>query len=232
MDEKSRIINHYYNFVYAKYLYAGGPSQKGQDWASRFLESSFKENSLERVLEIGGGSGEHLTHVKDIPTKLYASLDLREISIDPALLKIDEKLREVLKFDVGDVQALPYEDEYFDRVLGTCVLHHISDPLAALQEIKRVAKTGSEICFVLPTDPGLLNRMIKKFITFPRLRKLSEYPPELFYALDHQNHIESLIQIFKYTFKEDQVSIRYSPFRFRTWNFNLLVVLKAKKLSP
>jgi len=227
MEEANKIVQHFYAHVYQSYLYAGGPSQAGQTWASKFLESRFHVNSPRSILEIGGGSGEHLSHVKSAPSELYASIDLRDTKVDVESLNIDAELKSVLRFDVGDVQALPYESQIFDRVLGTCVLHHIRDPFAALQEVRRVARTGAEICFVLPTDPGIMNRLIKKFVTFPKLRRLSSYPPELFYALDHQNHVESLIQMFKYVFRKDQVSICYSPFRFRSWNLNLLVTLKA-----
>ncbi len=227
MEKKSNIIKHFYDDVYKSYLYSGGASQRGQVWASNFLESHFKVSQPKRVLEIGGGSGEHLNRVRTIPTELYASIDLRDVNIDVDSMEIDTKLKQVLRFDIGDVLALPYEDGVFDRVLGTCVLHHVSDPFAALLEIRRVANIGAEICFVLPTDPGLMNRAIKKFITFPKLRRLSEYPPELFYALDHQNHIESLIQIFKYVFRDHEVRISYAPFHVNSWNLNLLVVLKA-----
>jgi ubiquinone/menaquinone biosynthesis C-methylase UbiE len=136
---------------------------------------------------------------------------------------------DVLKFEIGNVESLAYADNSFDRVIGTCVLHHIGNPFEALQEIRRVTMNQGEICFVLPTDPGILNRLIKKIITFPKLRKISHLPPELLYALDHQNHIESIIQMFRYVFREDEISIQYSPFALRSWNLNLLVTLKARK---
>ena len=129
----------------------------------------------------------------------------------------------------GDAEKLDFKEGTFDRVLATCLLHHLHDPLRAMEEARRVASKGAEICFVIPTDPGILNRAIKKFITFRKLRKISIYPPELYYALDHQNHVESLLQIFKYVFREDEIKVKYFPFRFRSWNLNLLMTLKATK---
>lgn len=227
--KKKEVLQHFYNDVYSKYLYSGGVQQKGTAWASKLLEKQFSVSGIDYALEIGGGSGEHLRFVETYPRISYYSLDIRKPDIQISTVDASNNLKKVLSFVVGDAENIPFEDSTMDRISGTCVLHHLHDPFQALQEIRRVAKNEAEIVFVLPTDPGFLNRMVKKIITFRKLRKLSSYPPELFYALDHQNHIESLIQIFKYVFRNDEVEVKYYPLRLKSWNFNMLVSLKAIK---
>lgn len=227
--KKRDVLQHFYNNVYSKYLYSGGAQQRGTAWASKLLEKQFSVSQVDYTLEIGGGSGEHLRFVRTAPHLSYYSLDIRKPEIEISKVDGSDKLKKVLSFVVGDAESIPFEDLTMDRVSGTCVFYHLNDPFQALQEIRRVAKNEAEIVFVLPTDPGILNRFVKKTITFRKLRKLSDYPPELFYALDHQNHIGSLIQMFEFVFRNDKIEIKYFPLRFKSWNFNMLVTLKAIK---
>lgn len=45
-----------------------------------------------------------------------------------------------ISFDVGDVYDLPYVDDTFDVVHAHQVLQHLSDPVAALREMRRVCR--------------------------------------------------------------------------------------------
>ena len=47
-----------------------------------------------------------------------------------------------LEFIVGSVYELPYADGTFDIVHTHQTLHHLADPVAALREMRRVAKPG------------------------------------------------------------------------------------------
>jgi ubiquinone/menaquinone biosynthesis C-methylase UbiE len=228
-NKKDEIIRTFYEEVFNKQFHSGGLQQLGQTWASKLLEKTFSNKHLMKVLEVGGGEGQHLKFVRTAPQISYISCDIREMNVDTSQLSLSSDLTKVLHFQREDVENLSFPDETFDRVLGTCVLHHLGNPLAALLEVRRVAKDGAEISFVLPTDPGLLNRLIKRVFTFKTLRKKSAVPPEVFYALDHQNHIHSIIDIFKYVFKDDSIRIRYVPFKVKSWNFNLLVTATATK---
>lgn len=50
-----------------------------------------------------------------------------------------------LRYETGDIYALAYEDDTFDVVHAHQVLQHLSDPVAALHELARVAKPGGLI---------------------------------------------------------------------------------------
>lgn len=47
-----------------------------------------------------------------------------------------------LSFAVGDVDDLPFDDDSFDVVHAHQVLQHVSDPVAALREMRRVCRPG------------------------------------------------------------------------------------------
>jgi hypothetical protein len=101
--------------------------------------------------------------------------------------------------------------------------------LAVLLKARRVTVQGGEIAFIIPTDPGVLNQLVKRVVSYPKLRKLTEIRPELFYALDHKNHVGSILELIKFVYSEDHLELHYRPFRIRSWNLNLLVVAKIVK---
>lgn len=131
----------------------------------------------------------------------------------------------------GSVEKIPLENESFDRVTSTCLLHHVDDPLAAMLEMRRVTKKAGEISIGLPADPGVLNRFVKKIYTYKKAKKLGMMNPAFVYSLDHQNHIFGLIEIAKYVFRDDDLRIRYLPFKLKSPNLNLLVVLSVVKMG-
>jgi len=50
-----------------------------------------------------------------------------------------------VRFETGDVYGLEYPDDSFDVVHAHQVLQHLSDPVAALREMRRVCKPGGVI---------------------------------------------------------------------------------------
>jgi SAM-dependent methyltransferase len=52
-------------------------------------------------------------------------------------------------FRVGDVQALPYADKVFDAVIAADVLPYVTDPLAALRELRRVCARQGRVVVAL-----------------------------------------------------------------------------------
>jgi len=65
--------------------------------------------------------------------------------------------------------------------------------------------------------------------SYPKLNKLSEYPANLIYALDHKNGVINLLSIIRYVFKNDSVKMNYYPFFIPSVNFNLAVIVNIKK---
>jgi ubiquinone/menaquinone biosynthesis C-methylase UbiE len=226
---RDKILEEYYSEVYQKYLFSKDAQGLGNRYFESALEKFWKEKVPVKVLEIGGGSGEHLPYIGYIPAHSYTSVDIRRKFHDSYLEGLNPEFASKVNFVIADAQDLPFADSYFDRVLSTCLLHHVDDVLAVLLEARRVTVTGGEIAFILPTDPGVLNQIVKRLISYPKLRKLSQIRPELFYALDHKNHIGSILELIKYVFSGDSLELHYEPFKLSSWNLNLLVVAKIIK---
>jgi ubiquinone/menaquinone biosynthesis C-methylase UbiE len=226
---RGEILANYYSEIYQSYLFQKDTQGIGIRYFERALEKFWSKQVPDRVLEIGGGSGEHLPHIDYVPQTSYTSVDIRSKFSDSHTEKLKDDLIKKLNFVLGDAQNLPFPDSSFDRVFATCLLHHVDDVLAVLLEAKRVTVRGGEIAFIVPTDPGVLNQAIKRVVSFPKLRKLTNVRPELFYALDHKNHVGSILELIKFVYSEDQLELHYRPFRIKSWNLNLLVVAKITK---
>jgi ubiquinone/menaquinone biosynthesis C-methylase UbiE len=220
---RKAILDDFYTNSYANYLFGKSIQASGISYFEKSLEKRSKlKLNLNSQLELGSGSGEHLPYVKQIPEKEYICLDLSLPRTDAYLKSSHPQLQKIVKFIQGDAEELPFKAEVFEKVTGTCLLHHVSDPLAVLLEARRVTKTGGEICFIIPTDPGLLNQWVKRLISYRRMKKFTNHKPELILALDHINHVGGLLELCRFVFKEDELHIDYLPFRIKSWNLNLI----------
>jgi len=121
----------------------------------------------EQVLDVGCGTGAlALAAAKELlAADSVNGLDASERMIAVARLKA-AGARYPARFIVGTAEALPFEDEQFDVVFSTLMLHHLPKParLNCLREARRVLKpTGRVIVadFQAPVRErrGLLARL-------------------------------------------------------------------------
>jgi ubiquinone/menaquinone biosynthesis C-methylase UbiE len=229
---KRKILNDYYENVYQKYLFGKGIQAKGINYFEKSLENFWNENlAPQSILELGAGNGEHVKYVKLFPTKNYHLVDLRFPQYQEHLNNLTFEQKKTIKFINANAEKLPLKPNFYDKVFSTCLLHHVNDPMAVMLEARRVTKKNGEIAFILPTDPGILNQLVKKIISYRKIKKISSVSPELIYALEHRNHISSLIAQAKYVYLNDDLKIYFRPFFIKSWNLNLWVVIKINKIE-
>jgi ubiquinone/menaquinone biosynthesis C-methylase UbiE len=226
---KSKILGEYYRDTYSHYLFGNGLQAGGIAWFEKILEKYWLKKLVYKTLEIGVGSGEHLEFVTDFPKTEYIGVDISPLQSGKLDERIPSDLLKVVRFVKANAEDLPFQENYFDRVSSTCLFHHLDDPMAAMMEARRVVRVGGEISVVLPTDPGLLNQFVKHIYSYRRMKKLTNIDPSLIYALEHKNHILSLIKLFKEVFKNDKITLRFLPFRINSWNLNLAVSIHIVK---
>jgi ubiquinone/menaquinone biosynthesis C-methylase UbiE len=198
-------------------------------FANSYMHKRLERNSnkyYQNTLEIGSGNFEHYKFISHEYGSLFA-LDIREpeLSLKQKFLQDNSKN----KFILGDALKLPFEDDYFDRVYATCLVVHIADVRALINEWIRVIKPDGQIDFVIPCDPGLLLRIFRKFVSVPTARKMG-VSESLYEFVNNEEHISSFsrtIKLVKFaTPKNRKLKIRYYPFNFlRSWNFNAFAIV-------
>ena len=116
-------------------------SQKIEELLSRLnLEQA------ETILDVGCGTGvlfplfEKLTHRK---SKIVA-IDFAEFMVQTAALNCNGKIKVIC----GDSQSLPFQNNYFDRIVAFHVFPHIKEKGVALQEFWRVMKPGGDLAII------------------------------------------------------------------------------------
>lgn len=123
-----------------------------------------------KVLEIGCGIGFFTKEIIKNPVQLTA------IDISPDLIEIARKsiLDSNVEFIIENAYQMTFNDQIFDAVLGSSVLHHLNVELA-LKEIYRVLKPGGYIAF---TEPNMMNPQIAAERSVPALRKALGNSPD------------------------------------------------------
>lgn len=119
----------------------------------------------DRLLDVGAGPG---TITIDLARRLGAgrveAIDSAPAAVAAARTAAAEAGVSQVRFEVGDVYALDYPDGSFDVVHAHQVLQHLSDPVAALREMRRVARPGGLVAVRdadyaamtwYPAEPGL-----------------------------------------------------------------------------
>ena len=120
------------------------------------------------VLDVGCGPGTITADLASIVTPArVTALELTDAALDLARGEVAHRGLTNVDFAVGDVQALDFPDHTFDVVHAHQVLQHVADPVAALCEMRRVARPGGLIA-VRDSDYAA-------FAWFPQLPELDEW---------------------------------------------------------
>ncbi|GLY15729.1 hypothetical protein Kisp01_27440 [Kineosporia sp. NBRC 101677] len=89
-----------------------------------------------RILDVGAGTGRGLRYLTSLRP------DMEVVGVEPvAGLRAQAELQGTKLLD-GAGQHLPFEEDSFDLVISTGVLHHVPDPAPVVKEMMRVARLG------------------------------------------------------------------------------------------
>jgi ubiquinone/menaquinone biosynthesis C-methylase UbiE len=117
------------------------------------LDMIVKELPLKKglkVLDAGCGEGHLIEKLyKNLPTKTnsYYGIDITKVAIKKAKKKCP-----YARLKVGDVTEINFADEFFDVVICTEVLEHVSKYKKAIKELKRVLKRGGHLIITFPNE--------------------------------------------------------------------------------
>lgn len=110
-----------------------------EDRCERIALKRLLPDQGELLLEIGAGAGRNTPRYQGYQRVVLLDYSLTQLQQAQAYLgKKDSYI-----YVAGNVYRLPFVDQLFDGSTMIRTLHHMQDPLAALQQIKRVLTGGS-----------------------------------------------------------------------------------------
>lgn len=129
-------------------LYIVGPTiqQEIKDW----LIHQFKDTDV--VLELGCGTGFYSEMIAD-RIKHLTTTDLAQEMIEQARKRLSQYSN--VKAQLEDCYDTSFEDNRFDAILMTNLIHIVKDPVAVLKESKRVLKDDGRIVIADYTGCGM-----------------------------------------------------------------------------
>ncbi len=137
--------------------YSKRENQRLEDQATTLTELLHADTLFpegDHVLEAGCGIGSQtITVARKNPKTLFTSIDLSEVSLEQARLKIESAHLSNVQFQHADIFHLPFEPETFDHVFVCFVLEHLRDPVTSLLCLKKVMKPGGTVT-VIEGDHG------------------------------------------------------------------------------
>jgi len=134
------------------------------EYKVKVLDKFFKRNGLSKdikLLDLGCGTGELLHYIFHYFPKVNAyGLDPCPEFIKRCKQKYENKESH---FSISRGENMPFENEYFDAVLLSCVFHHISPDsrVAVVENILRVLKRGGYL-FIFEHNP--LNPLTRRTV--------------------------------------------------------------------
>src|SRR5829696_7033848 len=129
------------------------------------------------VLDIGCGVGAFLRLVRDRGARAFG------LDASAALLEVARRRVPDADLRVGDMEALPYDDDTFDLVCGFNAFFFADDIVTALREAGRVAKPGAAVVIQVwgpheHNDLEAMKEIVRPF--FPA--RPADAPPEPDYS--------------------------------------------------
>ena len=120
------------------------------------------------VLDVGCGPGTITAEFATLVTPArVTALEVTAEALDLARAEIARRGLTNVDFAVGDVHELEFADDTFDVVHAHQVLQHVTDPVTALREMRRVTKPGGVVA-VRDSDYAA-------FTWFPEFPELTEW---------------------------------------------------------
>src|SRR3989304_1196948 len=107
---------------------------------ARGLIENLSLKNKDKVLDLGCGDGYYLFLLSNL------GINVNLIGLDnykPALASAKKNLKEQkIRLIFSNASRLPFKTNYFDKVVASEVLEHVSNDLKVVSEVRRVLKPG------------------------------------------------------------------------------------------
>jgi len=114
----------------------------------------------QRVLEVGFGTGLAFPNLHDLYTEIHGIDLTADIH---AVRSVFDPIGIPLFLEKGNVENMPYQDNFFDTVLLVSILEHLkADELKqAFVEVRRVLKPGGQMVYGTPVEKPMMVFMFR-----------------------------------------------------------------------
>ncbi len=197
--DKDYLLNHQYhtadNLQSRIQLHRFGTNQE-PFWP--WIANKYPIKSGDKILEVGCGPG---TFWLDVINTMPQNCEITLTDFSPGMIEAAKKnLAQFSQFhfETADVEHLSYADQSFDVALAHFMIYHADQPIAALQEIKRVLKNSGFAGILLPSHTNMekLFNIIQCENPIQALKFSAEIAidviPQYFSAINHYIHKDEL----------------------------------------
>ena len=145
----------------------------GEEYVKKLSARGFDQG---RIIDVGCGSGATAL----VLAERFLSSEILGIDLSDPLLQLARETAaktafgDRIKFEKADVQEIPYEDDSFDVVINTNMVHLVEHPVRMLDEIERILAPGGHL-FIADLRRSWLGRLdseIKSALSISEARDL------------------------------------------------------------
>ncbi|MGN6629818.1 MAG: class I SAM-dependent methyltransferase [Candidatus Nitrosocosmicus sp.] len=122
-------------------------SQHSNQYGLELAIKLSQPKETDTVLDVACGSGIVSCEFAKTVSQV-TGIDLTPAMIEQAKVLQQEKQLKNIKWEIGDVSCLPFEDNSFSIVVTRYSFHHMLDPKKVLNEMKRVCMPGGKILII------------------------------------------------------------------------------------
>lgn len=123
-------------------------AQPKVDFVRLCIDKDQVKNKIQQILDVGCGNGFFTRPLAEWADCTALDFSQRMLDLNPVkAIKV-----------CGDVRSMPFPDNKFDLVFCSNLLHHVSDPVAAIFEMRRVSSK-----YVVISEPNRNNPLMFAF---------------------------------------------------------------------
>jgi len=165
LSERQKIEKDYHNERYKSDVSL--IINRNSAYAYKFYWNLFGDVKGLRILDFGCGNGWLSVLLANRGAKMWG-IDISEELIKQAKQLADkEGLLEKISFHEMPAENLTFEDNFFDLILGSAILHH-TDLYLAINNLYRVLKPCSKAIFIEPMNQNIFLKIWRKITPWRR----------------------------------------------------------------